>query len=600
MKKLLSSFTLIATALSMVGCSIFDIFDDSQSNDNADLAILGEIPDNQIWYITYSEVLLTPYDGFASNDTPFDVRIISNEYSDGIGKITFSGPLTTIGTNALRSDYRLRSIALPDSVTTIEESALENCSNLRSITIGRGLTEVGKRAFGGCGITEVHLREVEMWERVKFADHKSNPLHGRANLYLGNEPVEHYTFSEGATEVGDYQFYGCNSLRTITLPESIDHLGEKPFHHCYGLERFEGKFATADGSGLVVDDTLVAFAPLGRADYTLPEGIKAIESELFAEHLTLERITTCDGLETIGQEAFLLCYNLSEVNFGSGLKEIGEEAFWLCSKLEKMVLPEDIESVGEDALAGCAITSLTIPSSVKTLGMGAFSDCKELQSVKIEEGIETIPAILFGGCNKLIKIELPQSLRVIEERAFAGCRELGSVELPTGLQQIGSGAFSDCSSLMAIELPEGITAIEDNTFSLCSNLSFVALHDKITSIGYYAFSECRGLEGVEFGSGVQRIGAHAFQGCTKLQEITLPENIAEIGAGAFIGCKELKVVYCRRTTPPTATWNYDRWEAFDANAEGRFFVVPTGCVESYATAEGWKDYSESISAPVEG
>lgn len=103
------------------------------------------IPNNQIWYTSSDGNVVEP-----NNTNVFGATIISNEYDNGKGVITFDGDVTTIGVWAFRDCDSLTSVTIGDSVTTIGHYAFEGCESLTSVTIGNGVTTIGNGAFWDC------------------------------------------------------------------------------------------------------------------------------------------------------------------------------------------------------------------------------------------------------------------------------------------------------------------------------------------------------------------------------------------------------------------------------------------------------------------
>lgn len=103
-----------------------------------------------IYYTSTDGNIVTPYksDGFNG------VKIVSNVYENGVGVITFSDDLTTIGLAAFGECKTLSSIKLPESVTTIKQSAFGLCENLTNIELPNSITEIGPYAFKRCTALE--------------------------------------------------------------------------------------------------------------------------------------------------------------------------------------------------------------------------------------------------------------------------------------------------------------------------------------------------------------------------------------------------------------------------------------------------------------
>jgi len=121
-----------------------------------------------------------------------------------------------------------------------------------------------------------------------------------------------------------------------------------------------------------------------------------------------------------------------------------------------IVIPDHIEGIpvvriGNHAFSGStALTGVTIPGSILSMGMFAFSDCGNLASVVILNGFMEIGPYAFLACTNLTGVALPESLIWIDMGAFAGCSSLTSITIPQIVRSIGWGIFSGCTSLTGI------------------------------------------------------------------------------------------------------------------------------------------------------
>ena len=99
------------------------------------------------------------------------------------------------------------------------------------------------------------------------------------------------------------------------------------------------------------------------------------------------------------------------------------------------------------AFQGCSnLQSLTLPSSLKTIGSSAFNGCGKWQNIKLPSSLTTIGTSAFNGCSSLKDLILPSSLTTIGSNAFNNCSNLRTLDI-YNLKSIGSGAFNGCSSL---------------------------------------------------------------------------------------------------------------------------------------------------------
>lgn len=172
------------------------------------------------------------------------------------------------------------------------------------------------------------------------------------------------------------------------------------------------------------------------------------------------------------------------------------------------------------------VSSIDIPSSVRTIGRGSFYGNSNLTNVKIARG----------------------GLTEILSEAFRGCVALKNIELPGTLKSIGSSAFESCEGLESIVFPESVTDLQ-GCLSNCTSLTEVALPKSLTTLGAGMFIGCTSLRRVvvwEGGDGMSvpaaylKIPASTFLGCKNLEEVVWNAPITEIEKNAFNSCEKLK------------------------------------------------------------
>lgn len=108
-----------------------------------------------------------------------------------------------------------------------------------------------------------------------------------------------------------------------------------------------------------------------------------------------------------------------------------------------------VTSVGDCAFYGCtALTSVTLPPSLETLGFGAFQGCTALRTLVIENGLTEISAQAFYGDTALDSISIPESVTTIGARAFGGCTGLSQLTIPDSVTEIADNAFEGAANLV--------------------------------------------------------------------------------------------------------------------------------------------------------
>ena len=257
-------------------------------------------------------------------------------------------------------------------------------------------------------------------------------------------------------------------------------------------------------------------------------------------------------------------YPISSVTFAnSSIKQVGAAVFAGCSRLTSINFG-NLESLSDGMFEGCnALTSVIIPSTIKSLGEEVFKDCVNLANVKLDEGsidesgkrvgITSIPAGAFSG-TAITSFNLPVSVASIGDGAFRGTgisefdlknttsigklafadTALSSIE-STGekfaVTFIDSGAFINCKELATAHFPYA-KYVGNNAFDGCEALSDIVL-DAVDYLGREAFKDCTSIGAVTLNN-LTTLGARAFKGASGVTAVTLPK-IQEIGAEAFSG-----------------------------------------------------------------
>ena len=96
-------------------------------------------------------------------------------------------------------------------------------------------------------------------------------------------------------------------------------------------------------------------------------------------------------------------------------------------------------------------------------------------------------------------ITIPSSVTSIGDHAFIGYKALASITIPNSVTSIGAMAFSSCEALTSVTIPNSVTSIENGAFSSCYSLTSVTIPSSVTSIGHNAFFSCINLTDIYCG-----------------------------------------------------------------------------------------------------
>lgn len=591
-----------------------------------------------------------------------NVDVASNTYENGVGTMLFNGKLTTIDGEAFRSRTTLVSINLPNSITTIGQEAFLGCSALTSIVIPESVTTMGRDVFKVCNsLSDVTLNNTMteipqgMFYGCPSLTHIDIPqcvtkIGEEAFCLCSSLAID--AIPESITEIGQYAFSNCTSITKLHISSNLKKVGWEAFHLCTNINEvhiddlsawckieFEGPYANPlyNGHFLYINGNILS-------DLVIPSDVTEVKTGSFAGCLSIATVTIGDhvthigrsafawcemlsatignGVKEIADSAFLSCETLATLHLGKNIESIGNSAFYECDALTNATLPSKLQTIGEEAFRGCSITSINIPSSVKSIGRLAFNRISELhisslaawcdidfgssmsyssdfkaylngsliEALEIPNGVKAIKPYAFYYWENLTSITLPDSVTEIGEYAFGYCRDIESLDLGKGLQTIGDNAFK-VSYVDDVTIPAGVSHIGEYAFSdtISKSLTF---EGGVESIGKYAFEYC-GAETITLPYGTKSIDEHAFYGCSNLTTIELPSTVTYIGGGCFSNCQKLEKLYCAATTPPTIGELYSS-SLFSSSAEGFTIYVPQGSLSSYQSAYVWRNHKDSI------
>ena len=220
--------------------------------------------------------------------------------------------------------------------------------------------------------------------------------------------------------------------------------------------------------------------------------------------------------------------------------EISSNAFTGCTSLTSISIPSTVKTIGSEAFKGCSsLKNIVLPNTLSAIGNSAFENCTNLSTIQIPESVTTIGYYTFKGCSALKSISIPNSVTTIQDGAFMNATKLTTVSLPSGLTELSKNLFSGCTGLTSVKLPSGLTAINEHAFFNASNLTYIEIPDSVTEIEDGAFMNAKILQRVTLPSGLTEISENLFKGCSNLLEVNLPQSLAKINSGAFMGAEQL-------------------------------------------------------------
>ncbi|MGN0804377.1 MAG: leucine-rich repeat protein [Candidatus Coproplasma sp.] len=310
---------------------------------------------------------------------------------------------------------RQEKVVIPEEVNIIGKEAFKNCKTMVSVTIPQGVTTICEGAFSGCSaLKEVHISDLNAWYRVEIKDGSANPLSSGHNLYLNDVLVTDIEIPSGKSGIGDFTFYGCSSIKNVTLPESVTSIGRYAFSGCKITE------------------------------VKLPDGVTKIGEYAFSGCTQLKGVTLPESVTSIGKAVFSNCLSLTSITIPKKVTSIEMFTFDGCASLKSLVIPDGVKTIGDFAFRNCtALTSIALPTRLTSIGNYAISGCVLLKSIVVPVGVASIGANAFKGNKSLETVVIPKTVTAIGNETFFNCPSLTSVKLPQAFKEKRKNLFSE-------------------------------------------------------------------------------------------------------------------------------------------------------------
>ena len=455
-------------------------------------------------------------------------------------------------------------------VTEIGARVFQQNQTLKKITLPNTIEKIGDAAFYGTGIANLYFKgTIADWANIHFSDWHSNPVCSYTEFYLNNTRFEgnKLILPNSTKRIGSYAFRNFQKIKSVTIPNSVTSIGKGAFSSCLSLESiFIPSSVTSIGESAFASCNSMCSLIVSKDNpiYDSRNDCNAIiETSTNTLLFGCKNTTIPSSVIHIGCKAFYNCESISTISIPNSVKTIGISAFE-GSSLVSITLNEGLTSIGATAFQHCgSLESIEIPNTVTTMGGGVFHDCKKIKSIKLSNSLKSLPSKQSEHSN------------FIPTGMFSHCKSLNELIIPNGVTDIGEWAFVDCSSLTSLTIPSSVTTVGNNTFNSLPALQSVVLYSAPKNM---VFFQCPVLthitwnvkSGVDsqkpfdriknqilsftFGEEVEYIPANICNGMANLESIEIPENIKQVGALAFANCNKLTLV----------TWNATNSKIGDA------------------------------------
>lgn len=351
-------------------------------------------------------------------------------------------------------------------------------------------------------------------------------------------------------------FSAVKNVRSIALPKTVNLISYGAFQGCEAIvivDRDNANYSSgASGELLNKNGTVLMFVPAKETSYLIPDNVRSIAKYAFygCDKLSVLRIP--ETVSSIDDMAFVKSAPIFRVSESSVVYSSDEQGclydkfktkiLSVPNVLSSVTIPSSVCTIGDYACyANTNLTGLVIPSSVTAIGDYAFWGCTSLLSVVLREGLLRIGEDAFYGCKMLSELLLPDGLVEVGDYSFTGCKKLALVRFPSSIEKIGAYAFGNTAIEKLNIATAGNLEIGTLAFEDCSIEKLNIETSGNLEVGTWAFMNCSRLNNVDVKAKTISIG-WTFDYCVNLQMVTLAADSIALGTWAFMGCSSLKSV----------------------------------------------------------
>ncbi len=390
-------------------------------------------------------------------------------------------------------------------------------------------------------------------------DTYSGYLSEKYSPFYGRSAIKSVVIKQGVTTIGKHMFGNCKSITSVTIPSSVTQIGEYAFYYCEGLKKL-----------------------------TVPDSVTNIDVHAFDHCISLESVTLTNGLTKLNGDVFGYCNSLKSVTIPKNVSTIVWSAFEQCANLASISVAADnssfcsVDGVLYDkdktkvVICPLAKTSVTFPSSLKTIGYHSFGYCAKLTEIKIPESVTALEDLCFCHCEALKTLTIPKNVTKYDEGCTFRCDNLtainfdkdntkytsvdgvvynkaittlvccpegkANVTIPDTVTSIADWSLNTNNKITSITIPNSVKSIGIHAFRDCENLESISIPDSVTQIGRSAFYGCKSLESLELPSGLTAVKEFLLYGCESITDLTIPSNVTTIEERVFYRCNSLNTV----------------------------------------------------------
>lgn len=459
-------------------------------------------------------------------------------YRSQITKIVVKEGVTSIGNYAFSTCLQVVEVSLPESLTEIGDYAFSHQSALKRLNIPAAVTYIGNKAFAySTNVETVNITDISAWMNITFASSESTPIRNSAAIYLNGELLTELVIPDSITEIKAYAFYDYDHLVSVTMGKGVTRVGEHAFNGCSNIK-------TVNVTDLAKWCEIV-FVTSSANPASHCKGI----------HMNGVPVTVIDpgeGITRIGPYAFYDFVGIKSVTVPSTVTSIGTDAFYGCNLIAETHI--------SDVAAWCGISFSNVYSTPVNYSKNLYVNGKLLTRLVIPESVTRVNAYAFYECVGLVSLEIHSGVQYMGNSAFNGCSKLVEIiNRSTNVKVAVGTSNSHYAGYYAIEVHTGESKlVEKDGFVFYpyngaaylvgynGEAAVLTLPANCNGMAYevykYAFNGNKTVTSVTVPDTVTAIGEYAFADCTSLKNAVLGNGVKRIDAYAFAYCDSLESI----------------------------------------------------------
>ena len=416
--------------------------------------------------------------------------------------------------------------------------------------------------------------------------------------------LENADFSKctSLNSIGSHSFYGCSSLSTVILPNSLLSIEDCCFSNCgltamtipesvnkIGKELFKSNSKLTsvifEGDSNITKFPDSTFRDTNISSIIIPRLVTTIGGNAFESTSSLSKIEVAEGntkyiaidYVLYEKDTMILIHNPSAKTTDNFIMPNNVTAVaslsLSSSKIKNVTFSNIIHNISSYSFQYSLVEIIILPDSVTLIDTRAFYSCSNLYEVRLPNNITSLPFKGFYG-TAITTIVIPESVTEIKANCFESCSKLTSVTLPSSIKKLGGGVFANCGEINItfgndsdftinedylitdkdktsaqqylgdspnLTIPSTIERLLSSCFSGVTTLEIITFESpsSLKSIDYQCFYNCINLKNITFPSTLTKIGEEAFYNCISLKSLQFSSSLTKISRYGFYNCTGL-------------------------------------------------------------